>query len=71
MRAYGVSAIAANGLWLTPLSWDHSVDRYSKRGHKVIAPTWPGMEGDVEDPRGNPDKVAGLGVTEIAYHRVA
>src|SRR5881628_3622471 len=60
--------VLIHGLWLTPLSWEHWVDRYTKRGYKVVAPTWPGMEGGIEDLRRNPDKVAGLGVTEIVDH---
>ena len=60
--------VLIHGLWLTPLSWEHWIDRYTKRGYKVVAPTWPGMEGGIEDLRRNPDKVAGLGVTEIVDH---
>jgi alpha-beta hydrolase superfamily lysophospholipase len=60
--------VLIHGLWLTPLSWEHWIDRYSGRGYKVIAPTWPGMEGGIEDLRRNPDKVANLGVTEIVDH---
>lgn len=60
--------ILIHGLWLTPLSWEHWIDRYTSRGYKVIAPTWPGMEGGIDDLRRNPDKVAGLGVTEIVDH---
>ena len=47
--------VLIHGLWLTPLSWEHWVDRYTKRGYKVVAPTWPGMEGGIEDLRRNPD----------------
>src|SRR2546430_6217882 len=60
--------VLIHGLWLTPLSWEHWVDRFTKRGCNVIAPTVPGMEGGIEDLRRNPDKVAGLGVTEIVDH---
>jgi alpha-beta hydrolase superfamily lysophospholipase len=60
--------VLIHGLWLTPLSWEHWIDRYSSRGYKVIAPSWPGMEGGIEDLRRNPDKVANLGVTEIVDH---
>jgi alpha-beta hydrolase superfamily lysophospholipase len=60
--------VLIHGLWLTPLSWEHWIDRYTGRGYKVVAPTWPGMEGGIEDLRRNPDKVAGLGVTEIVDH---
>ncbi|HEV3097428.1 MAG TPA: alpha/beta hydrolase [Candidatus Dormibacteraeota bacterium] len=60
--------VLIHGLWLTPLSWEHWIDRYSSRGYKVIAPSWPGMEGGIDDLRRNPDKVANLGVTEIVDH---
>jgi alpha-beta hydrolase superfamily lysophospholipase len=60
--------VLIHGLWLTPLSWEHWIDRYSSRGYKVVSPTWPGMEGGIEDLRKNPDKVSGLGVTEIVDH---
>ena len=60
--------VLIHGLWLTPLSWEHWIDRYTSRGYKVMAPSWPGMEGSVEDLRRNPDKVANLGVTEIVDH---
>jgi alpha-beta hydrolase superfamily lysophospholipase len=60
--------VLIHGLWLTPLSWEHWIDRFTGRGFKVIAPSWPGMEAGVEDLRRNPDKVAGLDVTQIADH---
>lgn len=60
--------VLIHGLWLTPLSWEHWIDRYTGRGYKVIAPSWPGMESGVEDLRRNPDKVAGLDVSQIVDH---
>jgi len=63
------TVVLINGLWMTSLSWEHWVDRYSKKGYKVIARSWPGMEGDIEDLRRNPpDELGKLGVTEIADH---
>ncbi|WP_407653008.1 hypothetical protein [Baekduia soli] len=29
-------------------SWEHWVQRYERRGLTVLAPSWPGMDGDVE-----------------------
>lgn len=60
--------VLIHGLSMTPLSWEHWVDRYSSRGYKVHAPAWPGMEGDIEELRRDPSAVAGLGVTEIVDH---
>lgn len=57
-----------HGLWLTALSWEHWAERYTRRGFKVIARSWPGMEGDIEALRRDPSAIAGLGVTEIVDH---
>lgn len=50
---------------MTPRSWEHWVDRYTKRGYRVIAPAWPGLEGEVEQIRRDPSPLDDLGVTEI------
>jgi pimeloyl-ACP methyl ester carboxylesterase len=60
--------VLINGLWLTALSWEHWVERYTARGYRVIARSWPGMEGDVEELRRDPSAIAGLGLTEIVDH---
>ncbi len=60
--------VLIHGLWLTPRSWEHWVDRYSSRGYKVLAPAWPGMEVEVEALRKDPSVMNGLGLTEVADH---
>lgn len=60
--------VLIHGLWMTALSWEHWVQRYTDRGYRVIARSWPGMEGDIEALRRDPAAVAGLGVTEIVDH---
>lgn len=60
--------VLIHGLWMTALSWEHWVARYRERGYKVIARSWPGMEGDIEALRRDPSAVAGLGVTDIVDH---
>jgi pimeloyl-ACP methyl ester carboxylesterase len=60
--------VLIHGLWMTPLSWEQWVDRYTSRGYTVHAPAWPGMEGDIQELRRDPSPVAGLGVTEIVDH---
>lgn len=60
--------VLIHGLWLTALSWEHWVEHYRARGYRVIARSWPGMEGDIEQLRRDSSAIAGLGVTEIVDH---
>ena len=60
--------VFVHGLWLTPRSWEHWVDRYATRGEKAIAPAWPGMDVEVEALRDDPSVMNGLGVVEVADH---
>ena len=60
--------VLIHGLWMTPLSWEHWVERYTARGFRVIARSWPGMESNIEDLRRDPSAIAGLGVTEVVDH---
>ncbi len=57
-----------HGLWLTASSWERWVERYSARGYRVIARSWPGMEGNIDELRKDPSGVTGLGVEEIVDH---
>jgi pimeloyl-ACP methyl ester carboxylesterase len=56
------------GLWMTALSWEHWVERFSGRGHTVIAKSWPGMDGDIEDLRRDPSGIEHVGVGEVVEH---
>lgn len=40
--------VLIHGLWMTPRSWEHWKTRYEAAGHTVLAPAWPGMEGEAE-----------------------
>src|SRR5258705_512419 len=60
--------VLVHGLWLTPRSWEGWKARFESRGHEVLAPAWPRMEGDVEDIRRDPSPLNGLGVREITDH---
>jgi hypothetical protein len=52
---------------MTPLSWEHWIDRFQNRGYRVITPGWPGIEGHTEEEiRREPSALNGVGVTEIA-----
>jgi pimeloyl-ACP methyl ester carboxylesterase len=60
--------VLIHGLWMTPLSWEKWIDHYEGKGFKVIAPGWPGVDGDPEAVRRDPSPLAKLGVKEIADH---
>ena len=60
--------VLIHGLWLTPRSWEGWKERFEQRGHEVLVPAWPRMEGEVEALRRDPSVMNGLGVTEVVDH---
>jgi pimeloyl-ACP methyl ester carboxylesterase len=60
--------VLIHGLWMTPLSWEHWIERFTARDHSVLAPAWPGMDRDVGSLRADTASYAHLGVTEITDH---
>jgi pimeloyl-ACP methyl ester carboxylesterase len=60
--------VLIHGLWLTPRSWEGWIERYESRGYRVLAPSWPGMEGEVEALNGDPSPIASLTVEQIVNH---
>lgn len=62
------TVVLIHGLWMTPLSWEHWVKRYTDRGYRVVARAWPGMDIDIDELRRKPELVAGLGVNDIVEH---
>jgi pimeloyl-ACP methyl ester carboxylesterase len=62
------TVVLINGLWMTALSWEHWVKRYEDRGFRVIARSWPGMEGDIDELRRDPSNIAELGLGDIVDH---
>jgi pimeloyl-ACP methyl ester carboxylesterase len=60
--------VLIHGLWMTALSWENWVERYESRGYKVIAESWPGMDGDIEALRQDPSAIEHLGIDEIVDH---
>ena len=57
--------VLIHGLWMTALSWEHWVERYENRGLNVIARSWPGMDGDIDELRRDPAGIEHLGIEEI------
>ena len=62
------SIVLINGLWMTALSWENWVKRYTDKGFRVVAKSWPGMDNDINELRRNSAPIARLGITEIVEH---
>lgn len=60
--------VLIHGLWMTPRSWEHWVSRYTAAGYTVLAPAWPGLEGEVETLNADPTPLARLSVAAIIDH---
>jgi pimeloyl-ACP methyl ester carboxylesterase len=57
--------VLIHGLWMTSRSWEHWIDRYRAAGFEVLAPAWPGLEGEVESLRHDPAPLERLEIDEI------
>lgn len=58
-----------HGAWLNAKSWEHWKARFEGMGHSVIAPDWPGDDGDPADLRARPRQaLTGFGPKEIVAH---
>ena len=66
--AFRKTIVLIHGLWMTALSWEHWVARFEAAGHRVIARSWPGMEGEVGALRRDASAVDHLGIEEIVDH---
>src|SRR6059058_1766354 len=60
--------VLIHGMWMTPLSWEHWITHYTQRGHRVLAPAWPGLDAQPEELRRDPSPLRGLGITEVVDH---
>jgi pimeloyl-ACP methyl ester carboxylesterase len=61
------TVVLVHGLFMTALSWENWVARFSDKGYRVIASSWPGMD-DIEVLRRDPSAVENLGIAEIVDH---
>ena len=65
MNTENRTIVLIHGLWMTARCWERWVERYQAAGYRVIARSWPGLEGDIEEIRRNSSAMARLGITEI------
>ena len=59
--------VLIHGMWMTSRSWDNWVDHYADRGHRAIAPGWPGVT-DPDQVRRDPSPLKGLGIKAVVDH---
>ena len=50
--------VLIHGFWVTPRSWEHWKAHYEHRGFRVLTPTYPGFEGEVEALNADPTPIA-------------
>jgi len=62
------TVVLIHGLWMTPRSWENWMERYKRRGLKVLAPAYPGLEVEVEALRQDPSPLEKLTIEEVAHH---
>ena len=62
------TVVLIHGLWLNARSWEPWVERYEQRGLKVIATSWPGMDGDIAALRADTSGFDDLGIDAILDH---
>jgi pimeloyl-ACP methyl ester carboxylesterase len=60
--------VLIHGLWMTSRSWENWVARYEGLGHRVLAPSYPGFEVEVEALRADPSPIESVTVPETVEH---
>src|SRR6476646_7678784 len=60
--------VLIHGLWVTPRSWEHWIERYEGRGYRVLAPAYPGLEVEVEALNADPSPIAALTIPAVVEH---
>ena len=68
MTSTADTVVLIHGLWMNARSWEHWVERYERRGLKVVARSWPGMDGEVDALNADTSAFDDLGIEEIVDH---
>lgn len=63
--------LLVHGLWVTPRSWEKFQKHYESLGHRVLAPAWPGIQGEVEDMQRDPSSFNNIGIQQVLDHCTA
>ena len=57
--------VLIHGFWVTPRSWEDWIARYEAKGYRVIAPSYPGFEVEVEALNADPTPIENLTVEAV------
>jgi pimeloyl-ACP methyl ester carboxylesterase len=60
--------VLVHGLFLNGRAWEPWVKRFEARGYRVLAPSWPGLDREVEELRRDPAPIASQNVPDILAH---
>lgn len=60
--------VLIHGFWVTPRSWEHWISHYEAKGHRVLAPAYPGFEVEVEALNADPAPIEAVTVPQIIEH---
>lgn len=60
--------VLIHGLWMTPRSWEDWVAYVARRGYRVLAPAYPGLEGAIEALRDDPAPIQALTLPSVVAH---
>jgi pimeloyl-ACP methyl ester carboxylesterase len=62
------TVVLIHGFWVTPRSWEQWIERYERRGFRVLAPAYPGFEVEVEALNADPTPIEQVTVPQIVEH---
>ena len=54
------TVVLVHGFWVTPRSWEKWVERYEGKCYRVLTPSYPGLEVEVEALREDPSPIEAL-----------
>src|ERR687898_767759 len=60
--------VLIHGLWVTSRSWEKWVDHFKERGYRVLAPSYPGFEIEVEALNEDPSPIEALTIPAVVEH---
>jgi pimeloyl-ACP methyl ester carboxylesterase len=63
-----IPIVLIHGFWVTPRSWEHWISHYESKGHRVLAPAYPGFEVEVEALNADPTPIEQLTVPAVLEH---
>src|SRR5918999_780162 len=63
-----IPIVLIHGFWVTPRSWENWITHYESKGHRVVAPAYPGFEVEVEALNADPSPIVDVTVPQIVEH---